>query len=247
MHLFEHGKLRLNDPVTKYLPEFQGGKSDITVRSLLTHFSGLRPDLDLEPVWSGYETGVKKALADVPARPPGVRFVYSDINFILLGEIVRKVSGATLPDYVRQCIYRPLGMNASMFQPVAGLRRRIAPTEIVNGGLLRGIVHDPTTRYMGGVAGHAGLFTTAADLGRFAEMMLGQGTYRGVRIFSPPTVRKFTTPALDRSGFADLCDSADELGTPAGPPGDHAAALQGGNGGCFGARDRSAGGQPDGL
>ncbi len=194
MHLFEHGKVRLNDPVTKYLPEFQGGKSDITVRSLLTHFSGLRPDVDLEPVWSGYETGIKKALADVPAGPPGVRFVYSDINFILLGEIVRKVSGATLPQYVRECIYRPLGMNASMFQPAAALRRRIAPTEIVNGGLLRGIVHDPTTRYMGGVAGHAGLFTTAADLGRFAEMMIGQGTYRGVRIFSAPTVRKFTTP-----------------------------------------------------
>jgi uncharacterized protein YbbC (DUF1343 family)/CubicO group peptidase (beta-lactamase class C family) len=194
MHLFERGKLRLNDPVAKYLPDFQGGKSDITVRSLLTHFSGLRPDLDLEPAWSGYETGIQKALADVPAGPPGVRFVYSDINFILLGEIVRKVGGVPLPQYVRECVFRPLGMNTSMFQPPASLRPRIAPTEIVKGTLLRGIVHDGTTRYMGGVAGHAGLFTTAADLGRFAEMMLGEGTYRGVRIFSPATVRKFTTP-----------------------------------------------------
>lgn len=194
MRLFEHGKVRLNDPVTKYLPEFQGGRSDITVRSLLTHFSGLRPDLDLAPSWSGYETGIKKALADVPAGPPGVRFVYSDINFILLGEIVRKVSGVPLPQYVRECIYRPLGMNASMFQPAAPFWRRIAPTEIVNGKPLRGIVHDTTTRYMGGVAGHAGLFTTAADLARFAEMMLGQGTYRGVHIFSAPTVEKFITP-----------------------------------------------------
>ncbi|HOL73328.1 MAG TPA: DUF1343 domain-containing protein [Bryobacteraceae bacterium] len=194
MHLFEHGRVRLNDPVTKYLPEFQGGKSDITVRSLLTHFSGLRPTLDIVPAWSGYETGIKKALAEVSTAPPGAQFVYSDINFILLGEIVRKVSGVDLPQYVRQHIFGPLGMNTSMFRPPATLRLRIAPTEVVKGTPLRGIVHDPTTRYMGGVAGHAGLFTTAADLSRFAEMMLGWGTYRGVRIFSAATVRKFTTP-----------------------------------------------------
>ncbi len=194
MRLFEQGKVRLNDPVTKYLPEFQGGKSDITVRNLLTHFSGLRPDLDLDPAWSGHETGIKKALADVPAGPPGVRFVYSDINFILLGEIVRKVSGVPLPQYVRECLFRPLGMNTSMFQPPAALGPRIAPTENVRGTILRGVVHDETTRYMGGIAGHAGLFTTAEDLGRFAEMMLGQGAYKGVRVLSAPAVVKFTTP-----------------------------------------------------
>src|ERR1700738_360592 len=88
MKLVEEGKVRINDPVTKYLPEFQGGHSDITVRNLMTHFSGLRPDLDLRPVWSGYETGIQKALIDKPTSPPGTRFVYSDINFILLGEIV---------------------------------------------------------------------------------------------------------------------------------------------------------------
>lgn len=85
MKLFEQGKIRLNDPVTKYLPEFQGGHSDITIRNLMTHFSGLRPDLDLDPPWSGYETGIHRALIDKPAGPPGVRFVYSDINFILMG------------------------------------------------------------------------------------------------------------------------------------------------------------------
>lgn len=194
MHLFERGKVRLNDPVTKYLPEFQGGKSDITVRNLLTHFSGLRPDLDLDPAWSGYETGIKKALADVPTGPPGVRFVYSDINFILLGEIVRRVGGVTLAQYVRECLFRPMGMSTSMFQPPAALRPRIAPTENVRGTILRGVVHDDTTRFMGGIAGHAGLFTTAEDLGRFAEMMLGQGTYKGVRVLSAPAVVKFTTP-----------------------------------------------------
>jgi uncharacterized protein YbbC (DUF1343 family) len=196
MKLFEEGKLRLNDRVTQYLPEFRGGKSRITVRNLLTHFSGLRPDLDLKPVWSGYRTGIDKALVDEPVAPPGVRFTYSDINFILLGEIVQKLSGTTLPEYVRVNIFEPLGMKDTMFQPPPRLRRRIAPTGLDRRKRrpLRGIVHDPTSRYMGGVAGHAGIFTTAEDLSRFAEMMLSLGRRGDVRIFSPLTVRKFTTP-----------------------------------------------------
>jgi len=194
MKLFEEGKLRLNARVTEYLPEFQGGSSDITVRNLLTHFSGLRPDLDLQPPWSGYETGVRLALADKPVAAPGARFIYSDINFILLGEIVRRVSGQSLPDYVRQKVFLPLGMKETMFQPRRSLRPRIAPTELVDGAPLRGVVHDETTRYMGGVAGHAGLFTTADDLARFAEMMLGLGRRGAGRVFSPLTVAKFTTP-----------------------------------------------------
>src|SRR5580700_3311934 len=99
MKLFEDGKLRLADPVTAYLPEFQGGKSDITIRDLLTHFSGLRPDLDLEPPWSGYDTGIRRTLIDKPTGPPGLRFVYSDINFELLGEIVHKLSGKMLDEF----------------------------------------------------------------------------------------------------------------------------------------------------
>ena len=194
MKLFEDGKIRMNDPVTKYLPEFQGGNSSITVRHLLTHFSGLRPDVDLEPRWAGYETGVKLAMKDIPVAPPGTRFIYSDINFILLGEIVHRVSGQTLPEFARRHIFLPLGMKTSMFQPPARLRPRIAPTELVDGVILRGVVHDPTTRYMGGVAGHAGLFTTAEDLSRFAEMILGGGERNNVRIFNPLVVRKFSTP-----------------------------------------------------
>src|SRR5579875_2890332 len=93
MKLFEAGKLRLDDPVTKYLPEFEGGKSAITIRLLMTHFSGMPPDLILKPRWSGYETGIEKALTTKPIAPPGARFLYSDINFILLGEIVRRLSG----------------------------------------------------------------------------------------------------------------------------------------------------------
>ncbi len=197
MKLFEQGKIRIDDPVTKYLPEFQGGKSDIEIRDLMTHFSGLRPDLDLKPAWSGYQTGIQRALIDKPVRPPGLRFVYSDINFILLGEIVHRLSGQMLSDYARENIFKPLGMQDSMFQPPASLRPRIAPTEIdpETGQPLRGVVHDDTSRYMGGVAGHAGLFTTANDLAKFAQMMLDRGEGNGVRLFRADTVDKFTAPA----------------------------------------------------
>jgi uncharacterized protein YbbC (DUF1343 family)/CubicO group peptidase (beta-lactamase class C family) len=196
MKLFEQGKIRLNDPVTKYLPEFQGGHSDITIRNLMTHFSGLRPDLDLEPSWRGYETGIHRALVDKPAGQPGLRFVYSDINFILMGEIVRRLSGQTLSDFARENIFAPLGMQETMFQPPAALRARIAPTELdkVTGHPLRGVVHDDTSRFMGGVAGHAGLFTTADDLAKFAQMMLDRGEANGTRLFSPLTIEKFTSP-----------------------------------------------------
>ncbi len=196
MKLFEQGKLRLNDRVTEYLPEFQGGKSDITIRDLFTHFSGLRPDLDLAPGWSGYETGIHKALTDVPAYPPGIHFAYSDINFILLGEIAHRLSGQTLDEFAARTVFAPLGMKDTMYRPPASLRARIAPTEIdpATGQPLRGVVHDETSRDMGGVAGHAGVFSTAADLAIYAQMWLDNGSYRGAPLFSPAAVRKFTTP-----------------------------------------------------
>jgi uncharacterized protein YbbC (DUF1343 family)/CubicO group peptidase (beta-lactamase class C family) len=196
MRLFEQGQIRLNDPVTRYLPEFQGGHSEITIRNLMTHFSGLRPDLDLKPAWSGYENGVQRALIDKPAGPPGVRFVYSDINFILLAEIVHRLSGQMLNDYAREHVFEPLGMHDTMFLPPASLRPRIAPTEINpdTGQPLRGVVHDDTARYMGGVTGNAGVFSTAADLSKFAQMMLDGGIGNGVRLFSAATIRKFSSP-----------------------------------------------------
>jgi uncharacterized protein YbbC (DUF1343 family)/CubicO group peptidase (beta-lactamase class C family) len=195
MKLFEQGKVRMNDKVTDYLPGFQGGRSDITVRQLMTHFGGLRPDLDTKPAWSGYQTGVDKALVDVPVAEPGARMIYSDIGFLLLGEIVHKVSGKMLNEYVRDEIYAPLGMTESTFLPPASWRPRIAPTEWTDGVMLRGVVHDPTTRLMGGVAGHAGLFSTADDLAKYATMLLNLGALPdGSRLLSPLTVRKFTSP-----------------------------------------------------
>ena len=109
MKLVEEGKFRLNDHVTVYLPEFQGGKSEITVRDLLTHFSGLRPDLDMPPIWSGYDDGNKVGAHGSAGEPPGAKFVYSDINFILLGEIIHRVSGKSLSDFARENVFTPLG------------------------------------------------------------------------------------------------------------------------------------------
>jgi uncharacterized protein YbbC (DUF1343 family) len=192
MKLFEQGRIRIDDRVTDYLPEFQGGQSPITIRDLMTHFSGLRPDLDLEPPWTGYENGIRRALADKPAGPPETKFVYSDINFILMGEIVHRLSGLPENEYVRKILFDPLGMTETGYVPSAALDPRIAPTEVLpDGTLLRGVVDDPTTRYMGGVAGQAGVFSTADDLGKFCQMILDGG--RG--LFSTATIRVFTEPA----------------------------------------------------
>jgi uncharacterized protein YbbC (DUF1343 family)/CubicO group peptidase (beta-lactamase class C family) len=197
MKLFEEGKLRIDDPVTKYIPEFLGGKSDITVRLLMTHFSGFQPDFELGKHWSGYETGLQKALAETPVAPPGGRFIYSDTNFILLGEIVRRLSGMSLRDYARQTVFQPLGMSDTGFLPDPSLKARIAPTEKDpdTGIPLWGVVHDPRSRYMGGVAGHAGLFSTGDDLAKYAFMMLAMGEAGGRQVFSRLAVKKFTEPA----------------------------------------------------
>jgi len=191
MKLYEQGKIKIDDPVTAYLPEFQGGKSNITLRNLMTHYSGLRPDLDIDPPWTGSDTGIRKALIDKPAGPPGVSFVYSDINFELLGEVVRRVSGQPLDQFAREQIFEPLAMRDTAFNPAASLIPRIAPTEIdiSTGKPWRGVVHDPTARHMGGVAGHAGVFSTADDLACYAQMMLDD------RFFAPATIALFTSPA----------------------------------------------------
>jgi uncharacterized protein YbbC (DUF1343 family)/CubicO group peptidase (beta-lactamase class C family) len=191
MKLIEQGRVRLNDPVSAYLPEFaQNGKEDITVRELMTHYSGLRPDLDLKEPWQGRDTAFQMAMHEKPANPPGSRFVYSDINFETLGFIVEKVSGMPLNEFARDNIYKPLHMKDTGFLPEAELLPRIAPTQYdEQGKMLRGVVHDPTARRMGGVAGHAGLFSTADDLALFAQDMLS-----GFKVLSPTAVEKMSTP-----------------------------------------------------
>ncbi|MGA2475490.1 MAG: exo-beta-N-acetylmuramidase NamZ domain-containing protein [Terriglobia bacterium] len=198
MQLVEQGKIVLSAPVADYWPEFKAnGKEDISVRELMTHYSGLPPDLDLKPDWSGYETAMKMIVGEKLMDPPGTRFIYSDINFETLGELVRRVSGEPLDVYCSEHIFKPLGMKETRFKPPATLRRRIAPTQYQygdRGKMLWGEVHDPTSYNMGGVAGHAGLFSTADDLTIFAQMLLNGGSYNGVRILSPLTVEKMTSP-----------------------------------------------------
>ena len=191
MQLVQKGEVRLNDPVAKYLPEFAvNGKEEITVRNLLTHFSGLRADIDLTPPWEGRDTALRMVFAETPAYSPGSRFLYSDTNFIALGALVERVSGTTLDAYCARKIFTPLEMTHTRFLPPAAWRRRIAPTEDdEQGKMLRGVVHDPRARRMGGVAGHAGVFSTADDLSKF-----GQALLNGSPILSPEIVEKMTTP-----------------------------------------------------
>jgi uncharacterized protein YbbC (DUF1343 family)/CubicO group peptidase (beta-lactamase class C family) len=197
MKLFEAGKFRFDDRITEYIPEFQGGKSEITIRDLATHFSGLKPDVPLDPPWKGYATGIKLACTTPPGGPPGVRLVYSDINFELLGELVRRLSGKLVSDYALENFYKPLGMKETRFLPPRKWIPRIAPTERnppKTGRPMRGVVDDPTARYMGGVAGHAGVFSTADDVARYAQMLLNGGELDGVRVLSAATIERFTKP-----------------------------------------------------
>jgi uncharacterized protein YbbC (DUF1343 family)/CubicO group peptidase (beta-lactamase class C family) len=192
MQLVELGKVRLNDPVAKYLPDFaQNSKDDVTVRQLLTHYSGFEPDLDLKTPWEGKETAYHMAFAETLQNPPGSAFVYSDINFITLGALVEKVSGEPLDQYATRHIFTPLKMLHTRFVPPESWKPKIAPTQYdENEHMLRGVVHDPTARRMGGVAGHAGLFSTADDLSKFAQALLNGGA----GILSPLAVEKMTTP-----------------------------------------------------
>lgn len=210
--LAEEGRLRFDDPVVRHLPEFAGGP-DIRLRHLLAHTSGLPAGVPREPAWSGYDEGVRRALACLPEMPPDTRFRYSDVNFILLGEIVRRASGRPLDAYARQRIFAPLGLDSTGFNPPVEWQARIAPTEKdENGVLLRGVVHDPTARRMGGVAGHAGLFTSAADLARYARLLLNGGELDGVRVLqraSLENARRVQTPAtvFERRGLGWDLDS----------------------------------------
>jgi uncharacterized protein YbbC (DUF1343 family) len=198
MQLVEAGKLNLEDPVAKYWPEFKAnGKEQITVCNLLTHYSGLRPALDSKPKWSGCEMALRMIEEEKPVFPPGTNFIYSDINFIILGELVLRISGEPLDVYCAEHIFKPLGMKDTGFNPSPALRPRIAPTEYQNGAtgkMLCGEVHDPTAYNMGGVAGHAGLFSTADDLAVFAQMVLDGGSRRSAQILSSLMVKKMTTP-----------------------------------------------------
>ncbi len=230
MLLAERGKLDVEAPVSRYLPDFAtNGKATITLRQLLTHTSGLPPGLSRADNWLGYDEAIRRACAERLADAPGTKFRYSDINFIVLGEIVHRVSGLYIDQFSEQEIFQPLGMVDTAFRPFDPANNcpcsqedneRIAPTEREGDGVLRGMVHDPTSRRMGGIAGHAGLFTTAKDLARYSRMMLNRGELRGRRILRADTVERMISvqspPGLPRRGFGWDIDSP-----YAGPRGAH--------------------------
>ncbi|MBV1830447.1 beta-lactamase family protein [Komagataeibacter sp. AV436] len=207
MQLWERGLVGLDVPVCHYLPEFAANaKSAITIRHLLTHYSGLPPDLDLTSPWQGAAEGRKLTLNARPDHPPGQGFVYSDINYLALGFVVEKLTGQPLATYATDTILRPMGLAQSCFLPPPALVPRIAPTQMdETGHMLRGVVHDPTTRRMGGVAGHAGLFSTAGDLCRYAQALLDRRAGRPGTPFPlrQDTVVLMTTPQQP-AGKTDL-------------------------------------------
>jgi uncharacterized protein YbbC (DUF1343 family)/CubicO group peptidase (beta-lactamase class C family) len=193
MLLVERGQLRLGDKVASLIREFAvEGKGAITVQDLLLHTSGLLPDNAL----SDYDRGPEEALHRICAlklqAPTGTRFIYSDVNYILLGELVRRVSGQSLSDFTQAHLFQPLEMRESGYLPEGSLRDRAAPTEQRDGKWMQGEVHDPRAFKLGGVAGHAGLFSTASDLAIYAQMMLDGGRLGEKQILSPPTVDLMT-------------------------------------------------------
>ncbi len=205
MLLVERGQLKLDDKVTAIIPDFAAnGKEGITIHDLLIHQSGLLPDNALADYDDGPEAAIQKICALKLQAPTGSKFIYSDVNFILLGEIVRRTSGKTVHEFSRDNIFQPLGMKETGYLPDEALRARAAPTEERDGHLMQGEVHDPRAFQLGGVAGHAGLFSTAEDIAIFAQMMLGRGDYQGTRIMSPETFALMTRGEKVSSGIRGL-------------------------------------------
>jgi serine-type D-Ala-D-Ala carboxypeptidase len=218
MVLFDEGRVALDDPVSKFVPEFAGGaKDDITVRHLLEHRSGLPAGRELWRIAMSPDEG-RRAVIDTPLEcNPGECLIYSDIGADILGFIIEKASGQRLDEFLDKRVFGPLGMRETTFRPHWTLRARIAPTELTppRGYPLRGEVHDENAFVLGGVAGHAGLFSTATDLAIFAQMMLNGGELNGARIVADSTVALFTARTPSRGTRAlgwDTCGSENSCG-----------------------------------
>ncbi|MFZ2088762.1 MAG: serine hydrolase domain-containing protein [Desulfobaccales bacterium] len=195
MQLWDSGLLRLDAPVAKYWPEFgQKGKARLTLRQLLTHTSGLRVGINPRICWSDYQGALQAIAMERPLHPPGTGFRYSDLNFIVLGEVIRRLSGQQLDDYCREKIFKPLKMQQTSFCPPETWQTLTAPCNVVNGHLQWGEVQDPVACRFGGVAGHAGVFSTADDLAVFAQMILDSGECKGTRILSNKSVTVMKKP-----------------------------------------------------
>lgn len=205
MLLVERGKLTLDEPVAKFLPQFaQSGKEAITVRQLLTHQGGLIADNPIEDFADGPDAAMARIIAIRPEAAPGDSFIYSDVGFIVLGELVRQVAGQPLDRFADEQVFKPLGLRETGFLPREELRERAAPTEKRDDLWMQGEVHDPRAYALGGVAGHAGLFSTAGEVAVYAQMLLGRGEFDGVRILQAETVAEMTRPQAVKRGLRAL-------------------------------------------
>lgn len=202
MILVDRGKVRLDAPVASYVPEFNGpGTERITVRHLLTHTSGLPATLPLARETRDSAAALRMVFAATPVSPVGAHVLYSDVNAILLGEIVRRAVGEPLDRFAAREIFEPLGLQHMLFRPPSGMQSHIAPTGLWHGHPVAGVVNDPNAARLGGVAGHAGLFATADDVARFAQFILRQGALPdGRQLVRAETVRLFTTRATPGTG-----------------------------------------------
>jgi CubicO group peptidase (beta-lactamase class C family) len=220
MVLYDRGKLKLDAPVSRYLPEFRGGdKSRVTVRDLLTHRSGLPAGRDLRSAHNARQARALILSTSLEA-PPNTRTEYSDVGADVMGFVIEAISGERLDQFVSRNVYKKLGLRNTMFLPSRDRRPRIAPTENFppRGYPLRGEVHDEAAYALGGVAGHAGLFATASDLAVFAQMMLNGGKYNGVRIVSDTTVARFTERTAGARALGwDMCIGGGSCGFHLGP------------------------------
>ena len=195
LRLVELGQIRLREPVATYIPEFaQNGKDSITIEHLLTHQGGLIPDNPLADYEQGPEEAWKRIWELTPTDPPGKKFVYTDVGFIVLGEVVHRVTGKELATFATENIFEPLEMFETGYLPGPKLRARASTTEKRGGQWLRGEVHDPRAALLGGIAGHAGLFSTALDLAKYAQMILSSGTVNDLQILSPLTITEMCRP-----------------------------------------------------
>ncbi|HEY6009215.1 MAG TPA: serine hydrolase domain-containing protein [Geobacteraceae bacterium] len=199
LKLAEERRLSLVDPVTKWLPEFAGkGKDELLILHLLTHTSGL-DDFSFKEA-APRQSAIAGAAAERLKGEIGSRFHYADINFILLGEIISRVTGEELDRYAAKTFYQPLGMSDTGFRPTPDKATRCAPTLSGENAWLTGLPQDYPARQLGGVAGHAGVFSTARDLGTFCRMLLHEGEWLGKRVLAPRTVRQMTAPYFSRGG-----------------------------------------------
>ncbi len=223
MALVERGTISLDAPLGRYLKEFDdAAHAQITIRRVLTHTAGFPATPPNATVQGGFPVAAL-ALARLPLDyPPGSGFQYSDTGFILLGEVVRRVSGQPLDRYLERTFWKPLRLRNTSFRPAASLRPRIAPTEWTEGRLLWGEVHDQRARLLGGVAGHAGIFSTAGDLARLCRMLVNEGTLDGTRVLRATTIRTMWQRSTDGNGTRalgwDVSSSFARVMSPFFPP-----------------------------